>query len=238
MNKEGRIAIIITIEACTVFALGVLGNEVAELIEMKPVVLIVGTCVLLLSSIVLTLLRAITAESDPGHAQQENARARSVLRTVISLSPVGMLLGLAMVDVLSPLLASSAQDFLYDYILVGLISIVAGALFAILIVAFAGRRRGLGKVTVLKGTQQLYRSDQRRGLEVEVFYPKPFKNSPNLTIRFPKKRTWGVTGVDRRSTRPEYRIIEQRPDGFVLSVLSLGLYEPQIQWIASGQLKD
>ena len=242
VKKHGPMALIIIVEACIVFALGVLGNKVAELVEIKPTALIVGTCALLVFSIVLTLLRAKPVVSDLGDKRCNSVPMRSIPRTMISLFPVGMLLGMVVVGVLSLFFAPSAQDFLYDYMLIGLIGIILGALFAISIVVIVDRRRKagkIGKVIVLKGTQQLPypHSAQYQEVKVEVFYPKPFKHTPTLTIRFPKRRVWGRP-VYGESTRPEYRIIDQRPDGFVFQVLSLAVYEPLIEWVASGQPKD
>jgi len=122
-----------------------------------------------------------------------------------------------------------------------------GFAFLCIIVLLVNRKRKLGKparVITLKGTQSLPPlssyplSHPHKGVEVEVFYPKLFKHTPNLTVRFPKRGgPRGSRGVGRPS-QPEYRIIEQHIDGFRLQVLLAPGYEPIIEWQAKGQLGD
>ena len=164
MKRKSQVAGVITIEACIAFTLGVLGNKVAELVEVEPVALIVGTCVLLVSSMVLTLLRAKISKNYPTARRENNESTRSSPRTMVRLFPVGMLLGMAIVCVLSLRLSSRVGDFLVDYVFVGSIGIVVGTLSAVVIIAIAGKRRKSGKTLILKGSQQFpySHSDQYR----------------------------------------------------------------------------
>lgn len=120
------------------------------------------------------------------------------------------------------------------------------ALFTFALICFivlvAERKHKLRKpdgVKTLTGTQAV--AYQYSGVEAEVFYPNPFKHTPNLTIRFPeqKKTPHGRRAPDVGYPEPPtYEITEQRSDGFKIKVLSLGHYEPVIKWQAEGLIKD
>jgi len=113
-----------------------------------------------------------------------------------------------------------------------------GFAFLCFIVLLAERRHKLrktGEAITLKGIQSLPYPYER--VEVEVFYPQPFKHIPNLTIRFLKKII-PDTDLGHVGT-PGYEITEQRPDGFKIKVYPLGrYYKPVIKWQAKGQLRD
>ena len=95
-------------------------------------------------------------------------------------------------------------------------------------------KRTSGAITQ-KGTQPIPCPYEK--VEVEVFYPKPFKHTPNLTIRFPKRQI--PDDLRGHIGTPIYEITEQRPDGFKIIVLSLGIWnKPIVKWQANGQLKD
>lgn len=106
-----------------------------------------------------------------------------------------------------------------------------------IIVALIGRKHKLGqsnKIITLKGVQPLPCDDIRT--EIEVFYPKTFEHSPNLTIRFQKMSSRGRWAVGEPN-EPKYKITEQRADGFKLEVSSFskGAYKPIIKWQAKGE---
>jgi hypothetical protein len=82
--------------------------------------------------------------------------------------------------------------------------------FLSLIVVLVSRKH-TGKVITLKGTQELplsYSGNENK-VEIEVFYPKPFEHTPNLTIPY-------ITGGF------VYRVTEQRLDGFKLEIYWMG----------------
>ena len=113
-----------------------------------------------------------------------------------------------------------------------------GLLF--IVVALIDRRHRLaqsGKIITLEGVQPLPYSAGRT-IEIEVFYPRTFKHSPNLTILFPKAsgRPRGRAGLGSIVDRPWYKITEQRPDGFKYEIYELSSrYEPVIKWQARGE---
>ena len=116
-----------------------------------------------------------------------------------------------------------------------------GFAFLCFIVLLAERRHKLrktGEAITLKGIQPL--PYPYEGVEVEVFYPKPLKYTPNLVIRFPKRIITGKNHiVNKQIGPPRHEVTEQRPDGFKLKVLSLSrYYKPVIEWQAKGQLRD
>lgn len=107
--------------------------------------------------------------------------------------------------------------------------------FIVLLTERKLKLRRTSEVITLKGIQPLPFPFER--IEVEVFYPKPFKHTPNLTIRFPKKMI-PETGLGHCGA-PGYKITEQRPDGFKLKVYPLGrYYKPIIEWKANGRPED
>ena len=92
-----------------------------------------------------------------------------------------------------------------------------------------------GDVITLTGTHSL--PHPHTGIEVEVFYPKPFKYNPNLTIQFPERKM--IAGRPAPGSLdgglPGYQITEQRSDGFKVKILSLSVYyRPVIKWQAEG----
>ena len=96
-----------------------------------------------------------------------------------------------------------------------------------------------GKVVTLRGTQPL--PYPHRMIEVKVFYPKPFECIPNLNIHFRKIKLRSIgLGPGDEPSEPEYKITEQRSDGFKIEVLSFtkGAYKPIIEWQAKGQPKE
>lgn len=112
-----------------------------------------------------------------------------------------------------------------------------GFAFLCSIVLLAERKHKSSKIakpTTLKGAQ-LVTFPHDSG-EVEVFYPQPFKYTPNLTIRFPKKIADLLRAVTSGPPMDPliYRITEQRPDGFKLRVHRLGSSKPVIKWQAEG----
>lgn len=110
-----------------------------------------------------------------------------------------------------------------------------------IIVALVDRKHRLvqpGKIMTLEGIQPLPYSPDKK-IEIEVFYPKTFKHSPNLTIQFqnasglPRGRPRGGSAVN---TRPYYKTTEQRPDGFKCEIYELpSRYKPIIKWKAKGE---
>jgi len=130
--------------------------------------------------------------------------------------------------------------------------LLLGYAFALLVVIFDITRMRSGKGNqeelVLKGTQSFPApsssyvasdsgSDAIQPIEVEIFYPRLFKHTPNLTVSFPKRRVHGCLAPDI-PTRPEYKITDQRPDGFVIQVSKLWIHEPLLEWEAAGQPSD
>ena len=74
--------------------------------------------------------------------------------------------------------------------------------------------------------------------KIEVFYPKTFEHSPNLTILFQKTsgKPRGRPGLGSFVDRPWYEIVEQRSDVFKCEVYELpSRYEPIIKWQAKGE---
>lgn len=124
-------------------------------------------------------------------------------------------------------------------------SLFGFAFLCLLIVLVSmGHKRIKGTVT-LKGTQHFPYGSKMRQTEVEVFYSRPFKNIPNLTIKFQKSRKlnpWGQTGIGTAwNSLPKYSITEQRTDGFNLKVLFLpAFYDSVFKWRAVGdpEVKD
>lgn len=96
-----------------------------------------------------------------------------------------------------------------------------------------------GKIITQKGTESLPYYSLDKPVGKEVFYPKPFKDTPHLTIRFSERSGPRGQFVDvGLRARPAYRITEQRPGGFrVLIYLAPG-YEPIFEWEAKGVLRD
>lgn len=77
------------------------------------------------------------------------------------------------------------------------------------------------QVVTQKGTESLPYRSLDKPVRKEVFYPKPFEDTPHLTIRF-----------------PEYRIEKQRPDGFVVLIYLASGCEPIFEWEAKGILRN
>ena len=128
MNKQSHLVVITIVETCVVFVLGVAGNKIAELVEIKPIVLVVATCVLLALAIILTLLRARAAPSPSIDTREKGISRRLIPRTMISIFPVGMLLGLVGGSLLS------AFFDLHAVLATGpFSSLIIGPLFAILV---------------------------------------------------------------------------------------------------------
>jgi len=91
-----------------------------------------------------------------------------------------------------------------------------------------------GYVT-LEGTQAL----AELPTECNVFYPQPFRSTPNLDIDFIEEHRGprGRMGVGGDSPkRHKYVILEQRPDGFRIRIESTGCTKPRLYWRARGQL--
>ena len=101
--------------------------------------------------------------------------------------------------------------------------------FIVLLVDRKHKLRIAKKVITLKGGQPLPYPYSRA--EVEVFYPTPFKYAPNLAIRFHQMNPSGRRVDVGEPSEPEYKITEQRRDGFKLEVLSFtkGAYIPIIE---------
>ena len=102
---------------------------------------------------------------------------------------------------------------------------------------FIKRRRNPKRQIIFKGHHEWART--RRSHQIEIFYPQPFASTPNLTISFPNRRMspkgrriYPDTGRGYRS--PVYQLIEQRSDGFVIRILSLGQFDPQLDWQSKG----
>ena len=115
-----------------------------------------------------------------------------------------------------------------------------GLAFLCFIVWLVDRKHKLritGKGMTLTGTQPLPYPYRR--VEVEVFYPEPFECTPNLTIQFQEIKNTSIYFDIGEPSEPEYKITEQRSDGFKLEVLSFtkGAYKPIIKWQAKGQIK-
>jgi len=93
-----------------------------------------------------------------------------------------------------------------------------------------------GKVITLNGKYSL--PHPHKDIEAEIFYPKPFKHTPNLTIRFPERKMIAGRPVpgSAHNGLPGYEFMEQRPDGFKIKVLTLSVsyYKPVIEWKARG----
>lgn len=64
--------------------------------------------------------------------------------------------------------------------------------------------------------------------EYSVYYPRPFKSTPNLTFSHM---------VDGIYCHPEYKLTDQRPDGFVIAVNATSV-TCVIEWFAEGILSD
>ena len=117
--------------------------------------------------------------------------------------------------------------------------------FLCLIVAFVSRKYKFDKsggVITLKGTQH-FSYDDMKVSEIQVFYPKLFKNPPNLTVKFKKSETlhpWSQTGKGTaRDSVPEYSVTEPHPGGFKLKVFFLpASYDSVFEWHAKGEIKD
>lgn len=117
--------------------------------------------------------------------------------------------------------------------------------FIFLIAAFVSRKYKFdesSRVITLKGTRRFSYVDMKVK-EIQVFYPKLFKKSPELTIKFKKTGTlhpWNQTGEGTaRDSVPEYSITEQHPDGFKLEVFFLpAFYDSLFEWQAKGETED
>lgn len=79
-------------------------------------------------------------------------------------------------------------------------------------------------------------------VEMEIFYPKPFKSTPHLEILPPTRamlRRPGRAGVGAITSQHtlEYKIVELRPDGFKIKFLAIPWnYKPKFEWRAEGEM--
>lgn len=79
-------------------------------------------------------------------------------------------------------------------------------------------------------------------VEMEIFYPKPFKSKPHLKILPPTRamlRSPGRAGVGAIASQHtlEYKIMEHRPDGFKIKFLAFpSNYKPMFKWQAEGEM--
>jgi len=93
-----------------------------------------------------------------------------------------------------------------------------------------------GKQTSFTGDHKWSYED--RVHKTEIFYPQPFKYTPNLNLVFPDKhfapRGRRIDGPQEGVREPIYKLIEQRQDGFVIEICSLGQYGPSFKWKAQG----
>ena len=102
---------------------------------------------------------------------------------------------------------------------------------------FFKRRRNVKRQIIFKGYHKWARGDCP--LRTEIFYPQPFDSTPNLTVLFPERR---ISPKGRRilpntgsgHSRPVYELIEQRSDGFVIEIRSIGQFDPHLHWQARG----
>lgn len=95
------------------------------------------------------------------------------------------------------------------------------------------RKRREARTIILQGNHPLpYPYD---GVEVEIFYPKSFSHTPNLTISFPEKPSPPGRKIDVGCPHsPKYAVIQQRPDGFKVKILDLSFYAPTTKWRTEG----
>ena len=81
-------------------------------------------------------------------------------------------------------------------------------------------------------------SYEDRTHNIEIFYPQPFKYKPNLILHFPDKhfapRGTRFDHPQKGAREPIYKLIEQRQDGFIIEICSLGQYGPSLKWKAQG----
>lgn len=107
--------------------------------------------------------------------------------------------------------------------------------------------RVLKKRTKLKEGRKIFSGEHGRSWNctqhtIEVFYPEPFDTVPYLIIQFPKEEDSEIIvnrdglwhNYGRNLPKPIYSLVEQRPEGFVLKVNSLGYYKPFFRWKAEG----
>jgi len=111
----------------------------------------------------------------------------------------------------------------------------------IFIALIAKKRKQIqsSKIITFSKNESLPNSSGRK-IGMEVFYPKPFEHTPHLQIIPPTKRYFpGRTGLgsSRYPPRVEYKITEQRPDGFKIEFLSFpSIYKPMFKWQAEGKV--
>jgi hypothetical protein len=93
MSKQAQLTIVTVIETCLVFVLGILGNKIADLINVSPAVLVAGTCVIIILTTFVILYRLrLSPESLDG--VRTGPIKRLMPRTMATIFPLGMLVGL------------------------------------------------------------------------------------------------------------------------------------------------
>lgn len=98
-------------------------------------------------------------------------------------------------------------------------------------------------LTIFKGKHAW--SWKKKEYLTKIYYPEPFDNIPNLTLDFPKKEDSNLIVMQEgiwknyghNLPKPHYIIPEQRPDGFVIEINSLGYYKPYFTWEAVGKIE-
>ena len=97
-------------------------------------------------------------------------------------------------------------------------------------------------LTVFEGNHEW--SWKKNEYVIDIYYPEPFDSMPNLTLDFPKKEDSNLITMrdgiwrnyGKNLPKPIYTISEQRSDGFVAVIKSLGYYKPYFTWKATGKI--
>jgi len=89
-------------------------------------------------------------------------------------------------------------------------------------------------VVILRGRQDMpFPYD---GVEIEVFYPRLFKRTPNLRVHVRKKRGAVPETGTGGTGRPRYEITDQAYDSFTIKIYSLpDVYAHAFEWQAKGE---
>lgn len=98
--KRELTPLVVALEVAAVFALGVMGNKIAEILKIEPLTLLLATVALLVAVMITTALRTNSGQDISSQATDaERSRAWSMPSTIAGMIPIGMALGLMVASV-------------------------------------------------------------------------------------------------------------------------------------------